>query len=319
MDNLPLVSILIPVFNRERFIGSCIESALSQTYANIEIIIVDNCSSDNTWKICTDFAQSDDRIKIYRNENNIGPVKNWKKAVDYANGLFGKILFSDDLMKPEFIEETLKLFNEKVAFVYSTANIGEIPWEGCDNYSIPGITYLTKRAYVKMIAKFSGPVSPGCALFRISSLKQNILETLDGSCFDDFSQHGAGPDVLTFLLSLDSYSRVGIINKPLVFFRAHPNSFTIADKEQKLYKRYLNAICWYAENKRCNVSSSYILTEAWTREKDKRDISYEDFSKEILGKTIPKKNEYKIINNTINKIKYLIPAFIKNKLKQIGK
>lgn len=52
----PLVSILIPVYNREKYIGEAIESAINQTYKNIEVIIVDNCSTDNTWKILQDLS-----------------------------------------------------------------------------------------------------------------------------------------------------------------------------------------------------------------------------------------------------------------------
>ena len=55
----PLVSILIPVYNREKYIGEAIESAINQTYKNIEVIIVDNCSTDNTWKILQDYQCKD--------------------------------------------------------------------------------------------------------------------------------------------------------------------------------------------------------------------------------------------------------------------
>ena len=68
MNNLPLVSILIPVYNRASIVSRAIDSALSQTYSNIEIIIVDNNSTDSTWDILLKYKQRDSRIKIFKNE-----------------------------------------------------------------------------------------------------------------------------------------------------------------------------------------------------------------------------------------------------------
>ena len=80
----PKVSILIPVFNRKSYISDCIQSALDQTISSIEIIIVDNASNDGTWEICQEYANRDQRIRIFRNDTNIGPVRNWKKCLDPA-------------------------------------------------------------------------------------------------------------------------------------------------------------------------------------------------------------------------------------------
>ena len=78
----PRVSILIPVYNREALIGECIQSALFQTFTDFEVIIVDNASTDNTWGICQRFAEQDKRVRVFRNEKNIGPVRNWRRCVD---------------------------------------------------------------------------------------------------------------------------------------------------------------------------------------------------------------------------------------------
>lgn len=85
-----LVSILIPVYNRENLVGETIESAINQTYKNIEIIIVDNCSTDNTWQVLQDYAQKDNRIRIFQNPENIGLVRNWERCIDVANNRYYK-------------------------------------------------------------------------------------------------------------------------------------------------------------------------------------------------------------------------------------
>ena len=80
----PLVSIVIPVYNRELYIEDAIRSAISQTYQNIEIIIVDNCSTDSTWDILNEWEKKDNRIKIFQNDSNIGPVLNWNECFRYC-------------------------------------------------------------------------------------------------------------------------------------------------------------------------------------------------------------------------------------------
>jgi len=114
-----LVSILIPVYNRVSLVGETIESAINQTYKNIEIIIVDNFSTDGTWELLQQYAGKDKRIQIYRNTENIGPVRNWICCAEKATGKFINILFSDDIILPTFISETMNLFTNETAFVIS--------------------------------------------------------------------------------------------------------------------------------------------------------------------------------------------------------
>ena len=122
--NTELVSILIPVYNRENFIEETVNSALRQTYKNIEIIIVDNKSVDSTWEVVKRLASHDKRIKIFQNETNIGPVKNWKRCIKEANGKYGKILFSDDLMAFDFIEKTIDYLKDySIGFVFTGREI----------------------------------------------------------------------------------------------------------------------------------------------------------------------------------------------------
>ena len=99
---MPTVSILIPVFNREEFLPDCIQSALSQKYTDFEIIVVDNASNDRSWEIAKDFALNDSRVRVFRNDVNVGPVRNWQRCLDEATGEYAKFLFSDDLMLPDF-------------------------------------------------------------------------------------------------------------------------------------------------------------------------------------------------------------------------
>jgi glycosyltransferase involved in cell wall biosynthesis len=96
----PLVSILMTCYNRQLLIVEAIESVLALTYKNFELIVVDDCSTDNSFAVANCFAQKDSRIKVYRNECNLGDYVNRNKAASYAKGKYIKYLDSDDIIFP---------------------------------------------------------------------------------------------------------------------------------------------------------------------------------------------------------------------------
>lgn len=95
-NEFPLVSVLLTAYNREKYIAEAIESVLDSTYKNFELIIVDDCSSDNTVQIARRYEKLDTRINIYVNERNLDQFPNRNKAATYAKGKYIKYLDSDD-------------------------------------------------------------------------------------------------------------------------------------------------------------------------------------------------------------------------------
>jgi len=96
----PLVSILITSYNREKYVVEAIESVLASTYANWELIIVDDCSTDKTVSIIKEYELKDERIKVYINEENLGDYPNRNRAASLARGKYLKYLDSDDVLYP---------------------------------------------------------------------------------------------------------------------------------------------------------------------------------------------------------------------------
>lgn len=92
----PLVSLCIPVYNGDPFLHRAIASAVKQTHVNTEIVIVDDCSTDQSWRIINSF--DDRRIIAVRNESNLGPERNWNKALAAASGKYIKLFHQDDLL-----------------------------------------------------------------------------------------------------------------------------------------------------------------------------------------------------------------------------
>jgi glycosyltransferase involved in cell wall biosynthesis len=101
---IPLVSVLMTAYNREEYIVEAIESVLSSTYLNFELIIVDDCSSDNTYSIAKTFEAKDIRVKVFANEKNRGDYPNRNIAASYAKGEFLMYVDSDDTIVLEGIE-----------------------------------------------------------------------------------------------------------------------------------------------------------------------------------------------------------------------
>ena len=116
----PKVSICIPNYNYGRFIGDAIQSALEQTYKNFELIIVDNCSTDNSEEVIKSF--SDPRIRYCKNDRNIGLIRNWNRCLSLARGEYITLLHADDKITPNSIEKRVEILdrNPTVGLVYAS-------------------------------------------------------------------------------------------------------------------------------------------------------------------------------------------------------
>lgn len=107
-----LVSIVTPNYKCERFIAKTIESVLAQTYTNWEMIIVDDCSPDNSYNIACEYAAKDERIKVLKNETNSGAAISRNRAIEVANGEFVAFLDSDDIWLPNKLKRQIAFMKE---------------------------------------------------------------------------------------------------------------------------------------------------------------------------------------------------------------
>ena len=263
MNSQNKVSILIPVYNRDDLIGQTLDSALDQTYNNIEIIVVDNASTDNTWEVIQRYEKQDDRIKAFRNDTNIGPVKNWRKCLDHATGEYAKILWSDDLITPDFIEKTIPWIEDKdVGFVFTGTEIFHAD-KKVDTYFIGKSGIYNTEEYIKgILSENIYPVSPGCALFRLVDLKKNLVIDVPNNVNSDFAMHAIGNDLLIFLLTANQYSNFAFVNEKLSFFRAHEGSISIQSSKGKLPLHYALAKSYFVENYRRDLIKR-MNTDIW--------------------------------------------------------
>jgi len=102
-----LLSIAIPNFNYERYLFRCLASAVKQEGDDIEILVADNCSTDDSWRVIE--AIEDRRIRVWRHSRNIGLYPNWNFLLRQARGRYFKLLQSDDWLEPDFIRSVRRL------------------------------------------------------------------------------------------------------------------------------------------------------------------------------------------------------------------
>lgn len=101
----PLVSVLMTVFNREKYLAQAIESVLASSYQNWELVVVDDCSKDKSFDVAKTYEANDSRVKVYRNVTNLGDYPNRNQAVNYSKGKYLKFVDADDLIYPYGLEQ----------------------------------------------------------------------------------------------------------------------------------------------------------------------------------------------------------------------
>lgn len=124
--NMPLVSIIIPAYNCERYIHKCIQSIIAQTYSNIEVIIIDDGSTDNSGKICDYFARKDHRIKVVHQENS-GPGMARNTGLSYVSGNFLAFIDADDYVSKHYIQKMITLAYNYQADIVEVSSIWMLP------------------------------------------------------------------------------------------------------------------------------------------------------------------------------------------------
>jgi glycosyltransferase involved in cell wall biosynthesis len=232
----PLVSVLVPCFRSARFLERSVRSALAQTMADLEVVVVDNASDDATWAVAERLAAEDPRVRIHRNDANLGPVRNWRRCAELARGRFAALLFSDDWYQPEFLAEALAPLQQDpgVGFTYSAVRIvfedAELRPSGERlSYRLDGPAVRPTSEFLAELLErgMQGvPVSPGCALLRREDLAAWLAHELPDPHQAGYLAHGAGPDLWVYLQGCQAYPRFGHLQAPRVSFAAHPDNLT---------------------------------------------------------------------------------------------
>ncbi len=108
----PKISVCIPTFNHGHFLKDAVESVLAQTYTDFELVIVDNCSTDDTPEIVRPYLTRDRRIRYVRNPVNVGAQRNLNRCIELASGEYVNILCADDILAPTALQKLVQAFED---------------------------------------------------------------------------------------------------------------------------------------------------------------------------------------------------------------
>jgi glycosyltransferase involved in cell wall biosynthesis len=219
--NTPLVSICIPTYNSSIFLQHTLNSVLSQSYENIEVILCDDASTDNTIEIIESYQ--DYRIKLFRNPKNLGVAENWNRCISLANGDFIKMMGADDTLYPDCMKEQAAIFqkdiHQEISLVISSRDI---------------ISPENKVIMNRKFPFFTGKISSKRAIRINFWFGTNVIgEPVSGLFRSDFVKNGGrySSDNL-YLIDLDFWCKIlqsgnlYVINKPLSAFRISSNSLS---------------------------------------------------------------------------------------------
>ncbi|WP_078555862.1 glycosyltransferase [Alkalihalobacterium alkalicellulosilyticum] len=120
-DHLPKVTVILPAYNAEELIGTAIDAMLSQTWENLEIFVVDDCSTDNTVSVIEEYEKRDNRVKLLQVHTNSGPYVARNIALKQATGEFVTINDADDWSHPEKIEKQVRHLMDNPAYLGNTS------------------------------------------------------------------------------------------------------------------------------------------------------------------------------------------------------
>lgn len=155
----PLVTIAIPTYNRAAFLAGAVDSALKQTYRHLEVLVLDNCSTDNTRETVS--AINDPRVRYIRNESNLGMTGNFNRSLELFRGDYWVFLPDDDRLLPGYCEACLGLFHK-----YPDLGLVSSPDIACDpsgrelwRYPVRGPEYITPKQMWKRLVYMGQEVS----------------------------------------------------------------------------------------------------------------------------------------------------------------
>lgn len=177
MPNRPLVSVVVPSFNSEAFIGTTISSILAQDFAQFELIISDHSSTDNTLDIVSQFAD-DSRIRVIRCHAGGGADRNWNSGTFYAQGRYLKLVPADDYLYPTCLSRQLKAIERSSEIVLVASRRDIVDMQGrvvLPSRGLAGISGETDGASaIRQSVRWGGNLfgEPACTLLRTELVRQ---------------------------------------------------------------------------------------------------------------------------------------------------
>jgi glycosyltransferase involved in cell wall biosynthesis len=293
----PKASVVLTSYNHADFIGKTIESVLSQSFQDYELIVLDNCSTDHSIEVIKEYEAKDKRVKLVQNENNLGMVMSVNKGVRLAQGEYVAHLCADDLWKPEKLEKQVEYLdnNNDAAVCFTAVEVIS------ENGEILGDNHFYQKIFDKAENKS-----------RVEWLKTfffdgNVLcfpsAMVRKSCFDEVGLYDPRYQIA---LDVDMWVRIcskfdiHLIEEKLTNFRSGENSLSSQSSSAGIFEEEMNQVCQHYANL------------------DKKDFA-ELFGISVDRLSSEREMAKELIRTSLDNGKYLTAArLFANKLNDIG-
>ncbi|SNV40773.1 glycosyltransferase family 2 protein [Pasteurella dagmatis] len=220
MLNEPLVSVLICAYNVEKYIEECINAVINQTYKNLEIIVVNDGSSDNTLSKLHSLSKKDTRIKIINNSKNLGFISSLNIGIEHVSGDYIARTDADDITKPDWIEKILGYLEKEKHIIAMGSYIQVLSEQGngsnLSNYYADGQIWKNPTEHKDIFEQmlFRNPIHNNSMIMRSSIFKHYGLR------FDSSYKH---TEDYKFWLDVSRLGDLANYPEPLVYYRFHSN------------------------------------------------------------------------------------------------
>jgi glycosyltransferase involved in cell wall biosynthesis len=255
MENMGItkrISVLIPTYNRKVELEKAIRSILKNNFNDMEVIVYDNCSDDGTKEMVKNYESSKIDVIYYRQKENVGPLNNWRSAINVSKGKYIHWLWSDDWVEDDFYKLMYEAVNQEstdIVFCGVKTVSFEDNWEKhtftYNKINIPSMKFL--KEYIK---GFKYPLSPAACLLKrdhcSSILNSFIVPDTKNINVNDY---GTGYDALMIMECIFNSTNIALVNKQLVNFRFHNNSISVSESGLGNQTRYAHSrLSWVKKN-----------------------------------------------------------------------
>lgn len=242
------VSVCVPVYNRASELDRALRSVVEQTYQDLDIVVLDNASTDDSHAVASRYARADPRIRVHRNDELIGKAENWRRCLEFARGEYVKLLFSDDWLAPTAIERAVAVLaaQPRVGFVYSamTWSVGDTEhpcYTGDGDRRVSAQEFLCHSATVADIV----PVSASCVLLRTADAQRFFEERIPSRLPEDTHGIGIGYSGMLLWRCCDHYPEVHHLGEVLTY-AADPQTGEVNSRTR--YRERYEMLWWGHRN-----------------------------------------------------------------------
>ena len=233
-----LVSIIVPIYNVENYIESCVKSILSQTYKNIEILLIDDGSTDLSGKIIDEISATDKRIKVHHLQNSgVANARNY--GIKCANGVYLAFADSDDLMSPYFVEDAVEAIKNADYVSAAFQTISEKTGLNIIDYMVDWGDIVTSNDYLREMIKYQAGAYWGAnwgKLYITDIVKKNNIQFEQGVNFaEDFRFN------LEYLMNVKT---IAVLHHPEYYYRIDTaGSLSKKSREPLIYWEEYKKLC----------------------------------------------------------------------------